>query len=114
MNDPVKNETPDSTVTQEDYAKTLVNALKGFDDSANVQGFGWAIKQMQNGSRVTRNGWNGKNMYIFLIKDWTYTDGKQDNFTNMPFIAMKTAWDTIIPWLASQSDVLCIDWMISL
>lgn len=75
-------------------------------------GIGWAIKQMHNGSRVTRPGWNGKGMFLFLINNWTYTDGKQDNFPNLPFIAMKTADNKVVPWLASQTDALAMDWMI--
>ena len=32
------------------------------------------------------------------------------NKTRMPFIFMKTADDKIIPWLASQADILAEDW----
>jgi hypothetical protein len=74
--------------------------------------FGWAIKQMHNLYRIRRSGWNGKGMFLFIIKEWTYTDGKQDNFPNSPFIAMKTADDKVIPWLASQTDMLATDWEI--
>ena len=28
---------------------------------------GWAVKQLQNGSRVRRAGWSGKNMFLFLV-----------------------------------------------
>ena len=31
------------------------------------QGIGWAVKQMQNGDRVARSGWNGKGMFLFLV-----------------------------------------------
>lgn len=72
--------------------------------------FGIAKGCMQKGSRVSRQGWNGKGMYLFLIHEWTYTDGKQDNFPNLPFIAMKTADNKIVPWLASQTDILSDDW----
>lgn len=27
---------------------------------------GWAIKEMQNGQKVARSGWNEKNMYLKL------------------------------------------------
>ena len=75
-------------------------------------GFGWAIKQMNHGSKVQRVGWNGKGMFLFLISNWTYTDGKQDNFPNLPFIAMKTATNEVVPWLASQTDMLSMDWQL--
>jgi hypothetical protein len=28
---------------------------------------GWAVKEMHNGNRVRRAGWNGKGMYLFLV-----------------------------------------------
>ena len=30
------------------------------------ESFGWAIKQLKNGSKVYREGWNGKGMWIEL------------------------------------------------
>ena len=80
--------------------------------------FGEALEALKLGKYVARTGWNGKGMYLFLIgvKDsedyWTYTNGKNDNFPLLPFIAMKTADNKVVPWLASQTDVLAEDWMI--
>ena len=77
---------------------------------ASNMGFGNAIAKLHGGLRVQRAGWNGKGMFLFLINEWTYTDGKQDNYQNLPFIAMKTADDKVVPWLASQTDILAEDW----
>jgi hypothetical protein len=74
--------------------------------------FGSALLAIKEGSQSYREGWNGKGMFIFLVSEWTYTDGKQD-FPNQPFIAMKTAQGTVVPWLASQSDILAEDWIIA-
>jgi len=55
-------------------------------------------------------------MYIFMIgvegrgDYWTYTNGDNDNHPLLPFIAMKTADDKVVPWLASQTDLLASDW----
>lgn len=84
-------------------------------------GFNLALSALKDGAHVARNGWNGKGMYIFLIGTdtsnpvfggWTYTNGKNDNFPLLPFIAMKTADDKVVPWLASQTDILAEDWEI--
>lgn len=75
--------------------------------------FGEALNYAQNGRRIARIGWNGKGMFLFQIKIWTYTDGKQDNYPNLPFIAMKTADDKVVPWLASQTDILASDWCLA-
>ena len=72
--------------------------------------FGEALNYANNGHRIARIGWNGKEMFLFKINNWTYTDGKQDNYPNLPFIAMKTADDKVVPWLASQTDILAPDW----
>ena len=76
--------------------------------------FGDAVKCMEKGERVMRHGWNGKGMYIFHVNDWSYSHPflKTDMKTNLPFLAMKTVQDEIIPWLASQTDMLAKDWWI--
>ena len=84
-----------------------------------MQEFGWAIKQLRNGEKVRRAGWNGKGMFLFLVPGSTfvvnrapllgiYPEGTKINY--QPHIDMKTANDTVVPWLASQSDMLATDW----
>ncbi|MDR9768132.1 DUF2829 domain-containing protein [Shewanella baltica] len=75
--------------------------------------FGDAINHMQNGGKVQRHGWNGKGMFIFTIIEWEFnTDiSGVDEIETMPFICMKTADNKLVPWLASQTDVLAEDWM---
>ena len=72
--------------------------------------FSDALIALREGKRVARRGWNGRGMYLFHVKKWTYTDARQDNYPNLPFIAMKTADDKVVPWLASQTDMLSDDW----
>ena len=74
--------------------------------------FSQALDLIKSGKRLQREGWNGKGMFLFLIPSWTYTDGKQDNYPNLPFIAMKTADNKVVPWLCSQTDMLANDWQV--
>jgi hypothetical protein len=85
--------------------------------------FGLAIEALKKGNYIARKGWNGKGMYIFLIGSdmyknnpgiggWTYTNGRNDNTELAPFIAMKTVDEKVVPWLASQTDILAEDWEI--
>ena len=74
--------------------------------------FGHAIEALKQGHRVARIGWNGKGMFLWYVPTWTYTDGKHDNYPNLPFIGMKTATGEFVPWLASQTDILAEDWVI--
>ncbi|MDE2101523.1 MAG: DUF2829 domain-containing protein [Patescibacteria group bacterium] len=75
--------------------------------------FGSAVNFLKIGRRVSRVGWNGKGMYIFLIRseDWSYKKNGVDGYPLRDFIAMKTADNQIVPWLASQTDMLANDWV---
>ena len=68
------------------------------------QGFGEAIAHLKNGGSVCRSGWNGKGMWLKLqVPD-------ANSKMSLPYIYMKTADDKLVPWLASQTDVLATDW----
>lgn len=83
--------------------------------------FGHAIAALKVGARVARAGWNGKGMFLFLVPGSTfrvnrppllgiYQEGTEINYC--PHIDMKTADGKVVPWLASQSDVMADDWMV--
>lgn len=69
--------------------------------------FGEAIQELKRGNRVCRTGWNGKGMWLEL-----QTPDANSKMT-LPYIYMKTAQDDLIPWLASQTDVLAEDWQLA-
>ena len=77
--------------------------------------FSDALYALKEGVKVARRGWNGKGMWIGLVKgdEWSFTNGKCDNLPLLPFIAMRTADGKFVPWLASQTDILADDWMIT-
>lgn len=66
--------------------------------------FGEAIKVLKSGKQVSRSGWNGKGMYLYL-----------ETFASFdPCIVMRTATGSFQPgWLASQADILANDWDIA-
>lgn len=66
--------------------------------------FGEAIEMMRAGNKMARTGWNGKNMWIFI-----QTPDVMSKMT-LPYIYMKTAQGDLVPWLASQADMLAGDW----
>lgn len=76
--------------------------------------FGQAIEALQQSKRVARQGWNGKSMYLFLVKDYTHTlyDAPDGKYNFNPEIVMKTADNKLVHWLASQTDMLSEDWEI--
>ncbi|WP_016957950.1 DUF2829 domain-containing protein [Catenovulum agarivorans] len=75
--------------------------------------FGEAQEAMQNGLDVQRKGWNGKGMCIFKVRDWEIKDDIAYGINeHLPFYCMVTADGSLVPWLASQSDVMANDWVI--
>lgn len=54
--------------------------------------------------KFARKGWNGKDMYIML----QYPTEKSK--MTLPYIYMKTADGNLVPWVASQTDLLSEDW----
>ena len=68
--------------------------------------FGQAIEALKVGQSVSRYGWNGKGMYLYLVTQ--FRDGLNDF---EPVIVMFTAQGKHQPgWLASQADMLANDW----
>ena len=73
---------------------------------------GWAIDWLREGKRIARQGWNGKGMYLVLIPGKPSSAGDMDLLPWQEFVAMKTADDTVVPWLCSQTDLLATDWVV--
>lgn len=81
--------------------------------------FGQALELIKEGKKVARSGWNGKQMFVFLVPGskfkvnrapllGIYPEGTEINYH--AHVDMKTADGQIVPWLCSQSDLLANDW----
>ena len=68
--------------------------------------FGDVVKKMKyRGGRFARAGWNGKGMYIQLqVPD-------EHSKMSLPYFFIRTVQGDLVPWLASQTDMLADDWM---
>lgn len=71
------------------------------------EGIGWAVKELHNGNRVRRTGWNGKGMWLALQVPDAHSK------MTLPYVYMSTAQGGLVPWLCSQSDLLATDWEIT-
>ena len=67
--------------------------------------FSDALMYLKCGQKLTRSGWNGKGMYIELQKP------EPQSKMTLPYIFMKTVDGDLVPWVASQTDLLADDWM---
>lgn len=66
--------------------------------------FGQALLHLEAGNYVCRTGWNGKNMWLGLQQPDAHSK------MSLPYIYMCTAQGDLVPWLASQTDLLAKDW----
>lgn len=76
--------------------------------------FGDALVALKAGKRVERAGWNGKGMWLKFIEPHNYniTDHNALGYEKRPFIIMRDAVGAVVPWLASQTDILANDWSV--
>lgn len=76
------------------------------------------------GNRIYRKGWNGKGMFVFSVPENKYPAARNTNNTLIglfeddlvpygAYLAIKTADDTVVPWLPSQSDLYATDWVVA-
>lgn len=88
--------------------------------------FGDAIAAMKAGKKVARRGWNGKGMYLWLLPaasvkaEWCkephlkeLAEKNGGEVECLGSIRMKTADGKVLTgWLASQTDMLALDWQV--
>lgn len=81
--------------------------------------FGEALEDIKSGGRWRRSGWNGKGMFVFLVPGSRFEVNRAPLLGIYPLgtvidyrshIDMRTADGSVVPWLASQTDLLADDW----
>ncbi|TET97737.1 MAG: DUF2829 domain-containing protein [Candidatus Stahlbacteria bacterium] len=78
-----------------------------------VFNFSEILNCLKNGQKVARVGWNGKGMWLKLIRGDEYdVKDNGEGWETLPWIGMKTADNKFVPWLASQTDILAEDWCV--
>lgn len=77
--------------------------------------FGKALEALKEGKKVARKGWNGKGIYLKL------QNPDEHSKMTLPYIYIVTtnlvtdnpdAPKGVVPWLASQTDMLAEDWIV--
>lgn len=69
--------------------------------------FGVALKYLENGHKLTREGWNGKGLYVELEKGGDYKFSEI-----LPYFVIKNAKNSFNTWVPSVSDLLAKDWQL--
>jgi hypothetical protein len=68
--------------------------------------FSQALDLLKDGRKLSRMGWNGKGMWLSL----QVPDAKSK--MTLPYIYMRTVNWHLVPWIASQADLLADDWCV--
>jgi uncharacterized protein DUF2829 len=85
--------------------KMMSEALEQMAENAQVRfDFGGALHSLREGKRVTRDGWNGEGMYIQLQTPDEHSKMRR------PYVYMSPVDGNFVPWVASHSDLLALDW----
>ena len=80
--------------------------------------FSQALEFAKQGHRISREGWNGKSMFVFMVNGDAikqavhehYGDQTTEAYDVRDFLMMFAAQSDLVPWVASQSDILADDW----
>jgi len=67
---------------------------------------GEAIHMMRDGAKVTRIGWNGPGQFLQLQTP------DENSKMRKPYIYISPVDGELVPWLASQTDLLATDWTV--
>lgn len=81
--------------------------------------FSEALDAIKSGARLARKGWNGKDMFVFLVGGSSFQvnrepllsilgEGTQVDYN--PHIDLRQANGSISVWQPSMGDVMAIDW----
>ena len=66
--------------------------------------FGEALSRLKAGRSMCRAGWNGKGQFIALQTP------DENSKMGLPYLYISTVEGKLVPWLASQTDLLANDW----
>lgn len=83
-----------------------------YDASTGLAGFDIAIVGIKRGEKWRRAGWNGKGMWVTRHPP-VMGDCDGTGLFIAESLWMKTAGNSLVPWLASQTDLLANDWEVA-
>jgi hypothetical protein len=93
--------------------------------------FSHALVVVKEGKRIRREGWNAWNQFVYYVPAASYpattdvarqefgtdrsseTAGQEVMVPYRAYLAFKTVNDEVVPWVASQSDLLADDWVVT-
>lgn len=83
--------------------------------------FSEALELIKNGAKLTRFGWNGKGMFVYLVHGSKFTINRAPlntvfemgaEISYRPHIDLKAIDGTCGVWSPNNSDILADDWQV--
>lgn len=75
--------------------------------------FGAALEWLKDGKKITRAGWNGKGLCVYLPSPDAYPMNPSSEVqTWRQFMVITTVEGSLVPWVPSVSDCLAGDWRV--
>lgn len=71
-----------------------------------METFSDILEMIKSGHKASRKGWNGKDMWIQLQVPDSHSKMRR------PYIYMSPIDGELVPWVASQTDLLAEDWFV--
>jgi len=68
--------------------------------------FSDALEVVRHGAKISRSGWNGVGMYVALQTP------DENSKMRRPYLYMYPVGGELVPWVASQTDLLADDWQV--
>lgn len=86
-----------------------------------MMSFSEALQAIKSGERLRRAGWNGPNQFVFLVQGSSFPQEQArppldrffqpgDIINYHAHIDLRNQQGLIVPWFASQGDLLADDW----
>ena len=103
-------------------ATVFKNAYREVTDSQNLN-FGAALEYLKAGQAITRKGWNGRNMFAYMVGANSYPAqtgvakaffGEGALVPYGAYFALKGVDGVINTWVPSISDILAEDWYVGI
>jgi len=87
--------------------------------------FSMALAMLKQGHALARTGWNGTDMFVYLVGPGRYkastptgehiaSEQADGLVPYKPYLALKCVDGEVVPWLISQTDALAEDWALVL
>lgn len=81
--------------------------------------FAWALRQLMAGKKLTREGWNGADQFVFMVPGSTFNVNRapllgiypeDTEITYLPHLDLRNAQGKVGTWTPSNGDLFADDW----